>query len=82
MFASGTGGVIGGMNAPQTLDKPARPADEHTGCRREIQRLLVENARLSADLSTTRRRYDDLKHSAEIWISLYERQLRLREGRP
>ena len=65
---------------PGSLDYPvARPLDEHTGCRREIQRLLIENARLAGDLSDTRARYDDLKRSAEMWIDLYERQLRGRE---
>ena len=65
---------------PASIDYPiARPVDEHTGCRREIQRLLIENARLAGDLSDTRARYDDLKRSAEIWIRLYERQLCGRE---
>lgn len=66
---------------PVSIDLPlARPVDEHTGCRREIQRLLIENARLAGDLSDTRARYYDLKRSAEMWINLYERQLHAREG--
>jgi hypothetical protein len=61
---------------PSSLDYPIpRPVDEHTGCRREIKLLLFENARLAGDLSDSRARYYDLKRSAEIWISLYERQL-------
>jgi len=65
---------------PASIDLPlARPVDEHTGCRREIQRLLIENARLAGDLADVRARYHDLKRSAEIWISLYERQLHTRE---
>ena len=62
------------------MDLPiVRPTDEHTGCRREIQRLLIENARLASDLSDTRARYDDLKRSAEMWATLYERQLQRKE---
>jgi hypothetical protein len=66
------------LSATLDLSIP-RPTDEHTGCRREIQRLLIENARLAADLSDTRARYDDLKRSAEMWINLYERQLQGKE---
>ncbi|HWT45736.1 MAG TPA: hypothetical protein VN085_07210 [Vicinamibacterales bacterium] len=55
--------------------RPSVLSDEHTVCRREIQRLLIENAQLASDLSDLRARYDDLKRSAEIWAELYERQL-------
>lgn len=88
LFASRRRVVYIGMSAsevfrrppPAAIDRPAsRPADEHTACRREIQRLLVENARLAGDLSDTRARYADLKRSAEIWIDLYEGQLRGKE---
>ena len=65
---------------PATADlSRARAPDPHTGCRREIQRLLIENARLAGDLSDIRARYHDLQRSAEIWITLYERQLQNRE---
>lgn len=55
--------------------RPSVQSDEHTACRREIQRLLIENAQLAGDLADARARYEDLKHSAEMWAELYERQL-------
>jgi len=60
------------------LEPRPRPSvlnDEHTACRREIQRLLIENAQLASDLSNLRARYDDLVRSAEMWAELYARQL-------
>jgi hypothetical protein len=58
-----------------------RPSDEHTACRREIMRLLIEHAQLAAELRDERQRFYDLKVSAELWIRLYERQLRRRGER-
>jgi hypothetical protein len=60
----------------ESRPRPSVLSDEHTACRREIQRLLIENAQLAGDLSDARARYDDLKRSAEFWADLYERQLR------
>lgn len=59
--------------------RPSVVSDEHVACRREIQRLFIENARLASDLANTRAQYDDLKRSAEIWIHLYERRLAQKE---
>jgi hypothetical protein len=50
-----------------------RALEEHSACRSEIQRLAIENARLSAELARARARNDDLTRSAEIWIRMYER---------
>jgi hypothetical protein len=52
-----------------------RMRDEHRSCHREIQRLTVENARLSGELERLRAAHDDLRGSAEVWIRLYEAQL-------
>ena len=65
------------LAASLTPSKPRSSAfpDEHVACRREIQRLFIENARLASDLANTKAQYEDLKRSAEIWIALYERRL-------
>lgn len=52
-----------------------RALEEHRTCRREIQRLTMENARLAVELERLRGLNDDLRGSAEIWIRLYEAQL-------
>jgi hypothetical protein len=52
-----------------------RALEEHRACRREIQRLTVENVRLASELAQLRALNDDLRGSAEIWIRLYEAQL-------
>ena len=52
-----------------------RALEEHRACRREIQRLTLENARLAGELDQLRGLNDDLRGSAEIWIHLYEAQL-------
>ena len=52
-----------------------RALEEHRACRREIQRLTMENARLAVELERLRGLHDDLRGSAEIWIRLYEAQL-------
>lgn len=52
-----------------------RVLDEHRACRREIQRLTIENARLTGELERLRAAHDDLRGSAEVWIRLYEAQL-------
>jgi hypothetical protein len=52
-----------------------RALEEHRACRREIQRLVMENARLAVELERLRGLHDDLRGSAEIWIRLYEAQL-------
>jgi hypothetical protein len=49
--------------------------EEHRACRREIQRLNMENGRLARELEQLRGLNDDLRGSAEIWIRLYEAQL-------
>jgi hypothetical protein len=88
VFARTGAGVIQGMDVSQLrrvaapLERPGsrqvsslHASDEHAACRREIQRLRIENAKLAADLSDVRGRCDDLKRSAEMWVQLYERQL-------
>jgi hypothetical protein len=82
--------VIEGMNAIQlvgdtvvgTIKPPSgagaamqRALEEHRACRREIQRLNMENWRLASELEQLRALNNDLKGSAEIWIRLYEAQL-------
>ena len=52
-----------------------RALEEHRACRREIQRLNMENGRLARELEQLRALSDDLRGSAEIWIRLYEAQL-------
>ncbi len=52
-----------------------RALEEHRACRREIQRLNMENGRLALELEQLRALNDDLRGSAEIWIRLYEAQL-------
>ncbi|HEY7059356.1 MAG TPA: hypothetical protein VH458_22635 [Vicinamibacterales bacterium] len=52
-----------------------RALEEHRACRREIQRLTLENARLAVEVEQLRGLNDDLRGSAEIWIRLYEAQL-------
>jgi predicted RNase H-like nuclease (RuvC/YqgF family) len=52
-----------------------RALEEHRACRREIQRLNMENGRLASELEQARALNDDLRGSAEIWIRLYEAQL-------
>jgi predicted nucleic acid-binding Zn-ribbon protein len=60
-----------GLGAPME-----RVRDEHRSCHREIQRLTVENARLSGELERLRAAHDDLRGSTEVWIHLYEAQLK------
>jgi len=52
-----------------------RALEEHRACRREIQRLTLDNAKLAGELERLRGINDDLRGSAEIWIHLYEAQL-------
>ena len=52
-----------------------RALEENRACRREIQRLTMENARLAVELERLRGLHDDLRGSAEIWIRLYEAHL-------
>jgi hypothetical protein len=62
-----------------------RALEEHRTCRREIQRLTLENCRLATELEYVRALNADLRASAEIWIRLYEAQLvrtKRVEGRP
>jgi hypothetical protein len=67
------------LSSSEPRSRPSVLPDEHTDCRRDIQRLLIENARLAGEVSNLRARHEDLKRSAEIWIRLYERQLGRRE---
>jgi hypothetical protein len=57
-----------------------RALEEHRDCRREIQRLTVENGRLATELEHLRLLHDDLRGAAEIWIRLYEAQLARTRG--
>jgi hypothetical protein len=57
-----------------------RGVEEHSGCRREIERLAQENSRLATELSRLRARHDDLVRSTEIWIRLYEAHVPCRSG--
>jgi hypothetical protein len=62
-----------------------RALEEHRTCRREIQRLTLENSRLATELEYAQALNADLRGSAEIWIRLYEAQLvrnKRLEGRP
>ena len=52
-----------------------RALEEHRACRREIQRLTIENGQLATELEHLRALNNDLRGSAEIWIRLYEAQL-------
>jgi len=52
-----------------------RALEEHRACRREIQRLILENGQLASELEQLRVLNNDLRGSAEIWIRLYEAQL-------
>ena len=68
--------LVGTIRPPSgTVAAMRRALEEHRACRREIQRLNMENARLVGELEQTRLLNDDLRGSAEIWIKLYEAQL-------
>lgn len=54
---------------------PIHLTEDHRACRREIQRLSLENIRLAKELERLYGVIDDLRGSAEIWIHLYEAQL-------
>ncbi len=53
---------------------------DHQACRREIQRLTRENARLADELTRVRSLHEDLTTSAGIWIRLYEAHLSRAQG--
>jgi predicted RNase H-like nuclease (RuvC/YqgF family) len=68
--------VVGTINPPSGVRAAMQAAlEEHRACRREIQRLNMENGRLASELEQLRALNDDLRGSAEIWIRLYEAQL-------
>lgn len=68
--------VVGTIQPPSGTGAAMRRAlEEHRACRREIQRLNMENGRLAQELEQLRALNHDLRGSAEIWIRLYEAQL-------
>jgi hypothetical protein len=77
--------AVGTIKPPSGVKAAMQQAlEEHRACRREIQRLNMENWRLANELEQLRALNNDLKGSAEIWIRLYEAQLsrtRCLEGR-
>jgi predicted RNase H-like nuclease (RuvC/YqgF family) len=77
--------AVGTIKPPSGAKAAMQQAlEEHRACRREIQRLNMENWRLASELEQLRALNNDLKGSAEIWIRLYEAQLsrtRRLEGR-
>jgi hypothetical protein len=63
------------MNASYLGPTSTQFMDAHRRCCKEIQRLSSENGRLRDELARARARHEDLTHTAEIWIRLYEAHL-------
>jgi hypothetical protein len=66
---------------PQSQTAPLPAVGLHHSCCREILRLNSENARLHDELERVRAENEDLTKSAELWIRLYETQLKLATAR-
>jgi hypothetical protein len=72
-----TGPALAATRVPQSHDAPLPVVGLHHSCCREILRLNSENARLHEELERVRAENEDLTKSAELWIHLYETQLKL-----
>jgi hypothetical protein len=76
-----TNAAVATSQVPKTHAAALPVVGIHHSCCREVLRLNSENARLHDELERVRAEHEDLTKSAELWIRLYETQLKLANGR-